>query len=150
MGLWLLTMLTLLTATRPQIGSALIQSKTFLQRPDLADEVFVEGLLFQSPARSNLECLWRCSSTPSCVSYTHTPSSGTRDGFTCRGHAPLLSVQSLYVAAPGSKTFVSTAGKLQSAGGCNDTTGTQQGAGGLTVPQAHNKVHVDVMTEGCR
>ena len=98
--------------------SALIQSKTFFHRPDLADEVFSEGLLFQTLARSNLDCLWLCSSTQSCLSYTYTTSNATRGRFACRGHTSVMSAQFPSVFAPGARTFVSTTDVQQGAGGC--------------------------------
>ena len=124
MNVRLVTMVTLLIAMSLPTDSALIQSKTFFHRPDLADEVFSEGLLFQTLARSNLDCLWLCSSTQSCLSYTYTTSNATRGRFACRGHTSVMSAQFPSVFAPGARTFVSTTDVQQGAGGCK--AGIQQ------------------------
>ena len=109
--------LCLLVAAGSQAG---VQQSVF-RDPGLGDVVpNTDSVLFQTTARSRLDCARRCSGADGgCQSFTHFR--GSSGSWSCRGHSVLLtSAGDTATAAPGARTYVMSV--IQEAGSSAQVT----------------------------
>ena len=65
------------------------------------DVIFTNGLIFESPVRSRVDCSRRCSGRDGCVAFTYIKDPAARASGTCRGHFLGLTSWSLKEASAG-------------------------------------------------
>ena len=86
------------------LGTTADQKTRFRNHRELADIRFTDNLLFESTARSAIECGKLCSRPLCCTAFTFSGSRSTRG--VCRGHSTQMTSGSSGTPAAGSRTFI--------------------------------------------
>ena len=88
------------------LGLHLVEGRVwedFHRDSDLNDMVFTDDLIFETAARSKLDCSRQCSSRICCVVFTFTTMTS---GGSCRGHSSAMTSQSDHVTTSKARSYI--------------------------------------------